>query len=232
MATCVTCGNELHPERAEKYNYCTDRKCQERNAKGLTILALAVNKAADQYQVLDEPTKERVASGRYVEEMATGTQRDRRRTSPEQRGRGRHQNARRPVRGAPSGRRAATSKAAGRPWTESQQDLAVIYNSRGTRPDEIARKLNLSTSTVIEMLLAAKAGAAVGAGGATGSTRPAPPRWRSNLRPPPKPTSTCTPRCSPPASTSCWRCDPGPRGGLILLPLLNHEGRPLPRKHA
>src|SRR6266540_1615939 len=23
MANCVTCGEELHPERAEKYDYCT-----------------------------------------------------------------------------------------------------------------------------------------------------------------------------------------------------------------
>ncbi len=156
MANCVTCGTELHPERAEKYNYCTDRRCQERNAKGLTILAMAVNKAADQYQVLDERTKERVASGKYVEEMATGTRLDHRRASPEQGERGRHQRARRPVRGAPSVRRAATSRAAGRPWTKSQQELAVIYNARGIRPDEIARKLDLSTSTVIEMLLVAK----------------------------------------------------------------------------
>jgi hypothetical protein len=24
MANCVICGRELHPERAEKYDYCTD----------------------------------------------------------------------------------------------------------------------------------------------------------------------------------------------------------------
>ena len=24
MAQCITCGSELHPERAEKYNYCME----------------------------------------------------------------------------------------------------------------------------------------------------------------------------------------------------------------
>jgi hypothetical protein len=156
MANCVTCGSELHPERAEKYSYCTDRKCQQRNAKGLTILALAVNKAADQYQVLDEPTRERVASGSYVEEMARGTRQDHRPAAPERRGGGRDPRARRPVRGAPPARRAVASQAAERPWTASQQELAVIYNARGMRPDEIAHRLNLRTSTVIEMLPAAR----------------------------------------------------------------------------
>ena len=30
MATCVTCGVELHPERAEKYDYCTGPDCRAR----------------------------------------------------------------------------------------------------------------------------------------------------------------------------------------------------------
>ena len=51
MAQCVTCGSELHPERAEKYDYCTKRECPEQNARPLTIAAVGVNKAADQYLV-------------------------------------------------------------------------------------------------------------------------------------------------------------------------------------
>jgi hypothetical protein len=47
MAQCITCGSELHPERADKYNYCMARECQEKNAKGLTMVAVGVNKAAD-----------------------------------------------------------------------------------------------------------------------------------------------------------------------------------------
>ena len=40
MANCVTCGKELHPERAEKYDYCNDPDCRERNARGLAIVAV------------------------------------------------------------------------------------------------------------------------------------------------------------------------------------------------
>src|SRR6266545_113004 len=151
MARCVTCGSELHPERAEKYDYCTDRECQERNAKALTILALGVNKAADQYQILDERTQEKVASGDYVEEMASGRQ-DRRRVSSGG-GRRRREGARSPVHPTRARRNTATSGSPRRPWTDSQQDLALIYNARGVPPHEIAEKLGLSTYTVTQMIL-------------------------------------------------------------------------------
>ena len=65
MAHCVTCGSELHPERAEKYSYCTRKACREQNAKPLTIAAVAVNKSADQYLVLNERTREDLAAGKY-----------------------------------------------------------------------------------------------------------------------------------------------------------------------
>ena len=45
MAQCITCGARLHPERAQKYNYCMARECQEKNAKGLTMVAVGMNKA-------------------------------------------------------------------------------------------------------------------------------------------------------------------------------------------
>jgi hypothetical protein len=155
MANCVTCGRELHPEREEKYDYCTDRKCQEQNAKGLTILALGVNKAADHYQVLDERTSDKVASGDWVEEAASGTElaskRPAPRKSPRDRGRRSSGPSRpaRPVRSKP-----ATST--GGPWSQAQEDLALIYNANGMRPDEIAAKLGLPTYTVTQMILAAK----------------------------------------------------------------------------
>ena len=153
MSKCITCGSELHPERAEKYDYCTDPECQQRNAKGLTILAVGVNKAADHYQILDEPTKEKMASGRYAEELARGRQQDRRRVAFEKSGTPRREGDRKPAGGARSGRRTPAST---NPWSESQQDLGLIYNARGMRPDEIAAKLGLSTHTVVQMLLAAK----------------------------------------------------------------------------
>ena len=65
MAHCITCGNELHPDRAKKYNYCMAPECQEKNLKGLTMVAVGVNKAAEQYLILDEQTRDELASGRY-----------------------------------------------------------------------------------------------------------------------------------------------------------------------
>ena len=65
MSQCVTCGSELHPDRARKYNYCMARECQEKNAKGLTMVAVGVNKAAEQYLILDEHTREELANGKY-----------------------------------------------------------------------------------------------------------------------------------------------------------------------
>src|SRR5260370_25907059 len=65
MNTCVTCGRELHPERAKKYDYCISRECQEKNAKPLTMVAVGVNKAAEQYMILDEHTREELASGKF-----------------------------------------------------------------------------------------------------------------------------------------------------------------------
>ena len=37
MAQCITCGSELHPDRAKKYNYCMAPECQEKNLKGLVL---------------------------------------------------------------------------------------------------------------------------------------------------------------------------------------------------
>lgn len=156
MANCVTCGRELHSERAEKYDYCTEPKCQERNAKGLTILALGVNKAADQYQVLDERTRDRVASGAYVEEAAGGRDlagRPAPSKKPDRSRGGRSSGRSRATRPAPLQPGASSPE---RPWTKAQQDLALIYNARGMRPDEIAAKLGLRTYTVTQMILAAK----------------------------------------------------------------------------
>ena len=68
MSTCVTCGSELHPERAEKYDYCLEPDCQAENAGGLTMVAVGVNKSAEQFQVLDDRTREAMAAGRYQDQ--------------------------------------------------------------------------------------------------------------------------------------------------------------------
>jgi hypothetical protein len=140
MANCVTCGDELHPERAEKYDYCTRPDCRDRNSKGLPIVAVGVNKAADQYVVLNERTKQEMASGRYRKEPGVP-------------GSSRPQPVRTP---GPAGVPVPRSTAASRPrWSEAQENLALIYRSMGMKPDEIARKLGVSPYLVTQILLAA-----------------------------------------------------------------------------
>ena len=73
MAHCVTCGNELHPERAEKYDYCTKRECREQNAKPLTVVSVGVNKAADQYLILNDRTKGDLAAGKYQDQRKSAS---------------------------------------------------------------------------------------------------------------------------------------------------------------
>ena len=147
VARCVTCGSELHPERAEKYDYCTRRECRERNAKPLTIAAVAVNKAADQYLVLDHRAKEDLAAGRYQDHRKSSSVTD----GPRPAGaRGAPSPAARPV------RRANAPERQRRSWSRAQEDLALIYSERGMRPDEIAERLGVSRRTATQMILAAK----------------------------------------------------------------------------
>lgn len=65
LARCITCGAELHPERARKYDYCMKPECQAKNLKGLNMVAVGVNKSAEQYLLLDEDTRAELASGKY-----------------------------------------------------------------------------------------------------------------------------------------------------------------------
>ena len=146
MAECVTCGSELHPERAEKYDYCTKRECREQNATPLTIAAVAVNKAADQYLVLNDRAKEDLAAGRYQDQRKSSSVTD----GPRPTG------TRAPSAGARPVLRAQAQTRQRRPWSKAQEDLALIYTERGMRPDEIAERLGVSRRTATEMVLAAK----------------------------------------------------------------------------
>jgi hypothetical protein len=147
MDKCITCGRELHPDRAKKYNYCMSRECQEKNAKGLTMVAVGVNKAAEQYMILDEGTREDLASGKYHDQRreffgaldpspapvkAPGSA---------------------PVRQAQPRTQGTARKVTRQPWSRSQQKLALLYNEQGLRPDEIAQKLGLSTYLVTQIIL-------------------------------------------------------------------------------
>jgi hypothetical protein len=146
MAQCVTCGSELHPERAEKYDYCTKPACRERNARPLTIAAVAVNKAADQYVVLDERANEDLAAGKYQDQRKSSSVTD----GPLPKG------IRTPSASTKSVRRTPAPQRQRHPWSRAQEDLALIYSERGMRPDEIAERLGVSRYTATQMILTAK----------------------------------------------------------------------------
>src|SRR5438067_301406 len=148
MAQCITCGTELHPERAQKYNYCMAPACQEKNAKGLTMVAVGMNKAADELMILDDATREALASGKHRDQRrgSFGV-----RTAASAAGEASGQTAREAAGRPPGGaagrapRAAMTARAAPsappRPrWAQRQERLALLYNEQGLRPPEIAEK--------------------------------------------------------------------------------------------
>lgn len=157
MDKCVTCGRELHPERAKKYNYCMSPECQEKNAKGLTMVAVGVNKAAEQYMILDESTRDEIASGKYHDQRrgSFGTTVTSAAPSPAPAPTA----APEPRPAAPRQRSAgpAAPKVARKPWSQRQQRLALLYNEQGLRPDEIAEKIGLSRYLVTQIILNARA---------------------------------------------------------------------------
>ena len=141
MYNCITCGSELHPLRAAKYDYCMSPECQEKNAKGLTMVAVGVNKAAEQYMILDEQTRDDLASGKYRDQRRGFFGRPGASPAPPKRPAG---TARPPAQPARPRRQ---------PWTKSQERLALLYNEQGLKPDEIAGKLGLTPYLVTQIIL-------------------------------------------------------------------------------
>jgi hypothetical protein len=161
MDKCVTCGRELHPERAKKYDYCMSPECQEKNAKGLTIVAVGVNKAAEQYMILDENTKDEIASGKYHDQRrgsfgtTVSSSAPSSAPSPAPSAAPQPHPAVTPQRpGAPAA--PAAPKVTRKPWSQRQQRLALLYNEQGLRPDEIAEKIGLSRYLVTQIILNAR----------------------------------------------------------------------------
>ena len=114
------------------------------------MVAVGVNKAADQYLLLDEQTRDELASGKFHDQrrglfgtsvpsvgQVSGTV-------------GRPAGAQ-PAPRRPSPRRSAPAPR--RPWSKSQEKLALLYNEQGRRPREIANKLGLSTYIVSQIIL-------------------------------------------------------------------------------
>jgi hypothetical protein len=159
---CVTCGDDLYPERARKYDYCMKPECQAKNLKGLTMVAVGVNKSAEQYMLLDDDTKADLARGKYHDqrrgtfgqpESASGQLETGRPARP---GPGHAGPASAATARAARPQPAPAARAPRLPGTASQRRLAVLYNQQGLRPDEIARKLGLSRYDVTQIILAAK----------------------------------------------------------------------------
>jgi DNA-binding NarL/FixJ family response regulator len=147
VARCITCGTPLHPERAEKYDYCTKADCRAKNARSLTIAAVGVTKAADHYVVLDERTQEEMAGGRYLDARRAPS------ISPAQ---PRHRR-RAPYPTASPAERRPRSEQPAESWTEPQQHLALALHMAGRKTlEEIAERLKLRPDTVAEMIVAAK----------------------------------------------------------------------------
>jgi len=152
MAQCVTCGSELHPDRAKKYNYCMAPECQRKNLKGVSMVAVGVNKSAEQYMLLDEETRDDLARGKFADQRRGnfGT------SVPSSDPAGRPARAQqvqaarhpRPARRAPA--------VPSHPWTKSQERLALLYNQQGLRPEEIAQKLGLSRYIVTQIILTSR----------------------------------------------------------------------------
>jgi hypothetical protein len=156
MATCVSCGTQLHPERAERYNYCLAPACQEENATALTMVAVGVNKSAEQYEILDERTRRAMAEGRYHDQRrasfgSTPTSTDKGAPVAAPAPQGQRTVARTPKTEGPT-RRAPVR----RPWTRKQENLVLIYHEQGMRPDEIATKVGLSRYKVTQIILSAR----------------------------------------------------------------------------
>ena len=143
-------------------------ECQEKNLKGLTMVAVGVNKSAEQYLLLDEETKDELARGKYHDQRrgSFGTSTP---SSPADRptpaagadrpapAAGADRPARRaqPAQPRPSQPRPAPRDIP-RPWTKSQEKLALLYNEQGRRPEEIAQKLGLSTYLVTQIILSSR----------------------------------------------------------------------------
>jgi len=160
MAQCVTCGSELHPDRAKKYNYCMKPECQEKNLKALTLVAVGVNKSAEQYLLLDEQTQNELASGKFADQRRGSFGTSVPTSGPSDAAAGPGTAARparpQPARPQPERRHPPVTRAPRNPWTKSQERLALLYNEQGQRPEEIARKLGLSTYTVTQIILGSR----------------------------------------------------------------------------
>ena len=153
-------------------------ECQEKNLKGLTLVAVGVNKSAEQYMLLDDETRDELARGKYHDQrrgsfgtsVASQPGSPAPARSPAPAGSPAPASSPAPAtatlppvrRDRPAQPRQAPSRppqsrpAPRRPWSKSQEKLALLYNEQGRRPEEIADKLGLSTYLVTQIILSSR----------------------------------------------------------------------------
>ena len=143
----------MHPERAVKYDYCMAPECQQKNLKGLTMVAVGMNKSAEEFLILDESTREDLASGKYRDQRRGSFGPPAPSAGPAARSQQPHSQR---SRGLPSSGRPGARVPGKQAWTRSQEKLALLYNEQGLRPGEIAQKLGVSSHLVTQIILSAK----------------------------------------------------------------------------
>lgn len=122
---CVGCGGPLHPERAARYSYCTAPACVAEHLVPVRVMAVGVNKAADQFMALTPSTAAAVASGATKDprRASWGTRTVRTQAAP--------------VRVA----RARPAPRPRLPGTDAQHRLVRLYRGQGLTPAQIVERL-------------------------------------------------------------------------------------------
>ena len=118
------------------------------------MVAIGMNKAAEEFLILDDRTREELANGKYRDQRrgsfgppapAAGPRPEPGTSGPAA-----------TVRPSPRLRQGHASAAAHPPWTRKQEKLALLYNQQGLRPAEIAVKLGVTSRLVTQIILATK----------------------------------------------------------------------------
>lgn len=109
------------------------------------MAAVGVNKASDQFVVLNEQTAAEAASGRYRKQPGQVGPAAIRPGTDDARGGG----------PAPEVVPRSSGRSTSRPWTQVQENLALTYRDMGLSPDAIARKLGIGRGLVTRILLSA-----------------------------------------------------------------------------
>src|SRR5258705_11670374 len=106
-------------------------ECKEKTLKTLTMVAVGVNKSAEQYLLVDEETKDELAQGKYRDQRrgSFGTSVPTQPASPAP-----APAPVQPARRAQLPRPRPAPRAIPRPRTKAQETLARPYNERGRRP--------------------------------------------------------------------------------------------------